>query len=165
LILFKETILRKFDPVTLGENQCQNFLKQWWTSSFSKSLRTACTAVKDFGYNPKETGLGSEYPISFSSITFAEIKAVGKEVSAGSEVATIETMKVNVELPSPITGKVVEVNPVLTTAPEAINQDPFGNGWLAVIEASDWNSEKTHLLDPQAYFEKMKADAEREVKS
>jgi glycine cleavage system H protein len=98
-------------------------------------------------------------------VAFAQIKAVGKEVSAGSEVATIETMKVNVELPSPITGKVIEVNPVLTTAPEAINQDPFGNGWLAVIEASNWNVEKTRLLDPQVYFEKMKADAEREINS
>ena len=98
-------------------------------------------------------------------VAFAEIKAVGKEVTAGSEVATIETMKVNVELPSPISGKVVEVNPVLTTAPEAINQDPFGTGWLAVIEANDWNAEKTHLLEPQAYFKKMKEDAEREVKS
>jgi len=98
-------------------------------------------------------------------VAFAEIKAVGKEVTAGSEVATIETMKVNVELPSPISGKVVEVNPVLTTAPEAINQDPFRTGWLAVIEANDWNAEKTHLLEPQAYFKKMKEDAEREVKS
>jgi glycine cleavage system H protein len=98
-------------------------------------------------------------------VAFVEIKAVGKEVTAGSEVATIETMKVNVELPSPISGKVVEVNPVLTTAPEAINQNPYGTGWLAVIEANDWNTEKTHLLEPQAYFIKMKEDAEREVKS
>jgi glycine cleavage system H protein len=98
-------------------------------------------------------------------VAFAEIKAVGKEVNAGSEVATIETMKVNVELPSPISGKVVEVNPVLTTAPEAINQDPFGTGWLALIEANNWNAEKTHLLEPQAYFKNMKEDAEREVKS
>ena len=98
-------------------------------------------------------------------VAFAEIKAVGKEVTAGSEVATIETMKVNVELPSPISGKVVEVNPVLTTAPEAINQDPYGTGWLAVIEANDWSAEKTHLLEPQAYLIKLKEDAEREVKS
>ena len=98
-------------------------------------------------------------------VAFAEIKAVGKEVTANSEVATIETMKVNVELPLPISGKVVEVNPVLTTAPEAINLDPYGTGWLAVVEVNDWNEEKTHLLEPQAYFEKMKADAEREINS
>lgn len=96
-------------------------------------------------------------------VAFAEIKAVGKEVTANSEVATIETMKVNVELPLPISGKVVEVNPVLTTAPEAINLDPYGTGWLAVIEANDWNAEKTHLLEPLSYFKKMKEDAEREI--
>jgi len=96
-------------------------------------------------------------------VAFAEIKAVGKEVTANSEVATIETMKVNVELPLPISGKVVEVNPVLSTAPEAINLDPYGTGWLAVIEANDWNAEKTHLLEPLSYFKKMKEDAEREI--
>jgi len=96
-------------------------------------------------------------------VAFVEIKAVGKEVTANSEVATIETMKVNVELPLPISGKVVEVNPVLTTAPEAINLDPYGTGWLAVIEANDWNAEKTHLLEPLSYFKKMKEDAEREI--
>lgn len=96
-------------------------------------------------------------------VAFAEIKAVGKEVTANSEVATIETMKVNVELPLPISGKVVEVNPVLPTAPEAINLDPYGTGWLAVIEANDWNAEKTHLLEPLSYFKKMKEDAEREI--
>jgi glycine cleavage system H protein len=98
-------------------------------------------------------------------VAFAEIKAAGEEVTIGAEVAIIETMKVNVELPSPITGKVVEVNPVLSTSPEVINQDPFRNGWLAVIEANDWNTEKIHLLEPQAYFDKVKEDAEREVKS
>ncbi len=98
-------------------------------------------------------------------VAFAEIKAVGKVVDAGAEVATIETMKVNVDLPSPITGKVVAVNNLLVTAPEVINQDPYGTGWLAVIEAYDWNAEKTHLLEPHAYFKKMKEDAEREVKS
>jgi len=98
-------------------------------------------------------------------VAFAEIKAVGKEIDAGAEVATIETMKVNVDLPSPITGKIIEVNTLLDSAPELINQDPYGAGWLAVVEVNDWNAEKIHLLEPQAYFEKMKADAEREINS
>jgi glycine cleavage system H protein len=51
----------------------------------------------------------------------------------------------------------------LETAPEAINQDPYGDGWLAVIEATDWENEQTRLLDPQAYFNKMKTEAEREM--
>ena len=98
-------------------------------------------------------------------VAFAEMKPGGKQVNAGSWFATIETMKVNIELPSPITGEIVQVNPELVSAPEVINRDPFGAGWLALIKASDWVNEKTRLLDPTAYFSKMKADAEREVNS
>lgn len=112
-----------------------------------------------------QIGVSDYFQQHNGDVAFAEIKAVGKEVIKGAEVATIETMKVNVELPSPITGKVIEVNPALATAPEAINQDPYGTGWLVIMEPRNWNVEKTYLLDPQAYFIKMKADAEREVKS
>jgi glycine cleavage system H protein len=79
-------------------------------------------------------------------------------------VATIETIKVNISLTSPVTGKVVEVNPAMSTAPEAINQDPYGEGWLSVIEATDWEADRAGLLDPQAYFMLMKGQAEEEAK-
>ena len=89
---------------------------------------------------------------------------MGTQVASGDEIAVIETIKVNISLTSPVTGKVVEVNPAMATAPEAINQDPFGAGWLAVVEATDWEIDKSQLLDPQAYFAKMKVEAEQEVK-
>jgi glycine cleavage system H protein len=76
----------------------------------------------------------------------------------------IETIKVNIALSSPVSGKVVEVNPDMELAPEAINQDPYGNGWLAVIEASNWDADRALLLDPTAYFAKMKVEAEEEAK-
>jgi Glycine cleavage system H protein (lipoate-binding) len=98
-------------------------------------------------------------------VAFAEVKAVGTNVAFGDEIATIETIKVNLSLISPVTGKVVEVNPAMSTAPEAINQDPFGAGWLAVVEATDWEADKSRLLNSQAYFAKMKRDAELEVKN
>ena len=98
-------------------------------------------------------------------VAFAEVKAVGTNVSFGDEIATIETIKVNISLISPVTGKVVEVNPAMSTAPEAINQDPFGAGWLAVVEATEWEADKSRLLNSQAYFAKMKRDAELEVKN
>jgi glycine cleavage system H protein len=97
-------------------------------------------------------------------VAFAEVKAVGTEVGFGDEVATVETIKVNISLVSPVTGKVIEINPAMSTAPEAINQDPFGAGWLVVVEATDWEADKIRLLDPQAYLAKMKRDAELEVK-
>lgn len=95
-------------------------------------------------------------------VAFAEIKPQGAEVAFDDEIATIETIKVNLSLASPVTGQVVEVNPQMETAPEVINQDPYGEGWLAVIAASDWEADRMRLLDAQAYFTQMKAEAEQE---
>ena len=97
-------------------------------------------------------------------VAFAEVKPQGTAVTFGDEIAVIETIKVNISLASPVSGKVVEVNPAMETAPEAINQDPYGTGWLAFIETTDWESERTELLDSQAYFTKMKLEAEQEIK-
>jgi glycine cleavage system H protein len=115
--------------------------------------------------NQVRVGVSDFFQQHNGDVAFAEMNPVGKQVNAGSRLATIETMKVNIELPSPITGEIVQVNPELVTAPEVINRDPFGAGWLVVIKASDWNNEKTRLLDPKSYFSRMKADAEREVNS
>jgi glycine cleavage system H protein len=97
-------------------------------------------------------------------VAFAEVNKPGTTVNAGDEVATIETIKVNISLTSPVRGKVVEVNAVMATAPEAINQDPYGEGWLAIIEASNWDADRAALLDPQAYFTLMRGQAEEETK-
>jgi glycine cleavage system H protein len=96
-------------------------------------------------------------------VAFAEVRSAGRTVTTGDEVATIETVKANVEVPSPVSGAIVEVNPALALSPEVINQDPYGDGWLAVIEAADWPADRGGLLDPQAYFEVMRAQAEEEA--
>jgi glycine cleavage system H protein len=98
-------------------------------------------------------------------VAFAEIKPVGTVLAAGEEVATIETIKVNITYTSPVNGKVVDVNPAMNDAPEAINQDPYGAGWLTVMEVADWDSERAKLLDPQTYFNIMKGQAEEETKT
>ena len=97
-------------------------------------------------------------------VAFAEIKPEGTGVQFGEEVAVIETIKVNISLSSPVSGEIVEVNPAMQDAPEAINQDPYGAGWLAVIETTSWEADRAQLLTPEAYFAKMKVEAEEEVK-
>ena len=97
-------------------------------------------------------------------VAFAEIKPAGTALAAGDEVAVIETIKVNISLTSPVSGRVAEVNPAMETAPETINKDPYGEGWLAMIEAADWEADRARLLDPQAYFNLMKGQAEEEAK-
>jgi glycine cleavage system H protein len=98
-------------------------------------------------------------------IAFAEVKPIGATLSAGDELATIETIKVNVVLPSPVTGRVVEVNLSMASAPEMVNQDPYGQGWLAVIEAEAWDRDQAKLLGPEAYLKVMQREAEEEAKS
>jgi len=97
-------------------------------------------------------------------IAFVEVKPVGTTLGAGDEVAVVETIKVDVSLTSPVSGTVVEVNPAMERSPEVINQDPYGEGWLVVIEARDWPKDRDNLLEPQAYFELMKGQAEEEAK-
>jgi len=97
-------------------------------------------------------------------VAFAEVKSAGTVLAARDEVAVIETIKVNISLASPLTGKIIEANPAMQSNPEAINQDPYGAGWLADIEAADWAAEQKALLDPQAYFTLMKKQAEEETR-
>lgn len=97
-------------------------------------------------------------------VAFADVKPAGTVLAAGDELAVIETIKVNITFTAPVNGKIVEVNPAMADAPEAINQDPYGAGWLTALEVADWENEQAKLLDPQAYFTTMKGQAEEEVK-
>ena len=97
-------------------------------------------------------------------VAFAEIKPVGTALAVGEELAVIETIKVNITYASPVNGKIVEVNPAMNDAPEAINQDPYGAGWLAMMNVADWDAQRVKLLDPQSYFKIMKGQAEEEAK-
>ena len=97
-------------------------------------------------------------------VAFADVKPAGTLLAAGDDIANIETIKVNITYTCPVNGKIVEVNSAMGDAPEAINQDPYGAGWLAVMEVNNWEAERTKLLDPQAYFKVMKGQAEEETK-
>jgi len=96
-------------------------------------------------------------------VAFVEVKPKGTHVGAGEELSVIETIKVNISLVSPVAGEVLEINPILEVSPEAINQDPYGNGWLAVINPEKGKSSAKQLLDPQSYLSKIKLDAEQEL--
>jgi glycine cleavage system H protein len=97
-------------------------------------------------------------------VAFAEVKTEGAQLAAGEEVAVIETIKVDISLPSPVGGQIVAVNPAMETDPEVINMDPYEEGWIAVIEAAYWESDRVGLLDPQAYFSLMLGQIEEEGK-
>ncbi len=97
-------------------------------------------------------------------MAFAEVKPVGTALETGDEFAAVETIKVDIALPSPVGGAIVEVNPALEDAPELINQDPYGEGWLASVKLAAWEADKTQLLDADAYYVLVKEQAEEEAK-
>lgn len=97
-------------------------------------------------------------------IVFAEVAEVGVSLAVGDEVAHIETIKIDISLPCPLSGVVVEVNSRLEMEAEIINQEPYGAGWLAVLEAANWEVDQANLLAPDAYLVHMQAEAEEEMK-
>ena len=83
-------------------------------------------------------------------VVYVELPAVGDEVRKGESFGVVESTKAVSELFAPISGKVVEVNDPLVEAPEAVNEDPYEEGWLIAIEPSD-PAELAALLDAKAY--------------
>jgi glycine cleavage system H protein len=97
-------------------------------------------------------------------VAFTKIKPVGTNLESGDEFADIETVKVNVSFPCPVKGTIAEINPSLEGTAELLNQDPYGKGWLVVVELADWEGDHPHLLDAEAYLALVKDQAEAEMK-
>ena len=85
-------------------------------------------------------------------VVFVELPEIGEEVTRGETFGSVESTKAVSELFAPITGKVVAVNDVLGDNPEAVNEDPYGDGWLIQVDPSD-DSEWDELMDADAYAE------------
>ena len=83
-------------------------------------------------------------------VVFVELPAVGTQLKKGDNLGTVESVKAVSDIYAPLSGKVIEVNTKLESAPETINQDPHGEGWLVVLEVAD-SSEADHLLDAASY--------------
>jgi glycine cleavage system H protein len=114
--------------------------------------------------NGVRVGLSDFLQQRSGDVAFSEVKPVGTALAVDDEFASIDTIKVNIALPSPMSGKIMRVNPLMESAPEKINQDPYGEGWICEIEASQWEADRAALLDGPAYFRRMKSEAEEEAK-
>ena len=88
-------------------------------------------------------------------ITYVELPAVGDVLEAGQEMGSVESVKAASELYCPVSGEVIEVNEELEGAPEKVNSDPFGEGWMLKVRLS---AEPAGLLSPEEYEEIAKAE-------
>jgi glycine cleavage system H protein len=96
-------------------------------------------------------------------VAFAHLKPVGTVLGRGDEFAELETIKATTGYPLPVAGTVVEVNGDLDLNPESINQDPYGKGWLVVVEPTDWAAARAALLSAGEYLAAMRKQAEEEL--
>ena len=83
-------------------------------------------------------------------IVFLELPPVGTDVEVNVPFATIESVKSVSDVYSPVTGKITEVNDAVTDAPEIINQDPYGEGWMVKIEMEN-KGELKNLISSEEY--------------
>lgn len=83
-------------------------------------------------------------------VVFVELPGVGEEFAAGDELAVIESVKAAGEVKAPAAGAVVEFNAALATAPELLNKDPMGAGWMMRIRLADPGA-LAAMMDQAAY--------------
>jgi len=85
-----------------------------------------------------------------TDVVYVELPPIGKTVKQGEPIGTVESVKAVSEIFAPISGTVVEVNKALVDKPELVNKDPYGEGWMVVVEATE-PAQANALMDAAAY--------------
>jgi glycine cleavage system H protein len=97
-------------------------------------------------------GISDYAQSTLSDIVYVELPEVGDALDKGEMMCVVESVKAAGDVYAPMTGEVVAVNETLEDAPELVNEDPFGEGWLVRIKPDDMD-EWDELLDVDAYKE------------
>lgn len=121
-------------------------------------------AIPNQGVDRVRVGLTDYVQQHSGDTTFVTVKPPGTKLRLGDDLADFETIKASIVLASPVSGTIAAVNDALEPTPELVNQSPYEKGWLAEIDAPDWKAERAGLLDANAYFTGMKAEAEEEAR-
>ncbi len=102
------------------------------------------------GEGTVRTGITWYAQDSLGDVVFVKLPEVGVEVAAGDVLAEVESTKAVSDVYAPVSGTVLEVNEVLIESPEKVNEDPYGEGWIAIIQIKD-EAELDDLMDAAAY--------------
>ena len=89
---------------------------------------------------------------ALGDVVFVDMPSLGEVVSSGQTVSEVESTKSVSDIYAPLAGTIIEINAELDNSPELLNDDPYGDGWIFVIEFSDASTVKD-LLIPQKYRE------------
>ena len=83
-------------------------------------------------------------------IVYVEVETIGQTIAQGKVFGTVEAVKTVSDLFMPISGKILELNPELTSAPDKVNSEPYDGGWIIKVQV-DNVSELSSLMSPEAY--------------
>ena len=98
-------------------------------------------------------GISDYMQQELGDLTFCELPQVGAEIGQFDAVGSVESVKAVSDIISPVSGRVMAVNPAVAETPELINEDPYVRGWVAELELQDLEGDRALLLDGPAYLE------------
>ena len=101
-------------------------------------------------------GIADYAQAQLHEVVYVELPEVDSEVEQMEAVGAVESVKAVSDFYCPVGGKVIEVNESLIDAPEKINEDPYGEGWIAKVEPSSLDDDLGELMDAEAYGEYLK---------
>ena len=104
----------------------------------------------DASQDPAPVGITDHAQEELTDVEFAELPKLGRKVSAGEQVAVIESVKAASDIYAPMAGEIVAVNEELSGNPSLINTDPYGAGWMFKLKIAN-PAEAETMLSPDAY--------------
>jgi len=90
---------------------------------------------------------------SLHEVVYVELPKVGSDVANMQSLGTVESVKAVADVYSPISGRVLEINSGLSDAPELVNKNPYGEGWITIIQPANLQKDLTILMKPAQYKE------------
>ncbi len=107
--------------------------------------------AKKLGDGKVAVGVDDYAQSQLHEIVYVELPEVDAEVAQGGALGAVESVKAVSDVYAPVGGRVVEVNEELLDSPEMINDDPYGEGWIAKIEPSGLEADLAKLMDAEKY--------------
>ena len=104
-------------------------------------------------------GISDHAQDQLGEIVYIELPAVGDKISKDDPFGVIESVKAVSDIYAPVTGTVIEINEDLPESPEAVNEDPYGDGWLIKVKITDM-SDLEDLMDAEEYTELLAREKE-----
>jgi len=113
--------------------------------------------LEDLGENSYRVGITDFAQDELGDIVFVEPPEEGREYDQADECAVVESVKSTSDIYCPLSGIITEINSELNDTPDLINSEPYSEGWIFILKASD-DSELNELIDANSYYELINED-------